>query len=94
MAKILSGIIGVYITRGNAEATERLLPQFRRMAENADDMVERVTGQSAFGLLAFWSGDSSAVHVRGDSAAGGGPARPAHESIVPRRDAHHWTIVL
>jgi tetratricopeptide (TPR) repeat protein len=58
--KVLSGIVGVHIIRGNRDATERLLPQFERLIEQTDDVVALVTGYSALGITAFWRGD----HVR------------------------------
>ncbi len=55
--KILSGIIGVHINRGDREATDRLLPQFERLAEHPHDTVAAVTGLAALGLDAFWRGE-------------------------------------
>lgn len=54
--RVLSGVIGVYINRGEREATDGLLPQFERLAERADEAVAAVTGLTTLGLDAFWRG--------------------------------------
>ncbi len=55
--KVLSGVIGVYITRGDLAATEQLLPQFERLARRKDDVVASVTGSATVGQVLFWRGE-------------------------------------
>ena len=53
--KVLSGIIGVHINRGNRVATDALLPQFEHLA-SSNDAVEAVTGLTTLGINDFWRG--------------------------------------
>ncbi len=53
--KVLSGIIGVHINRGDRAATDALLPQFEHLAQSTD-MVEAVTGLTTLGINDFWRG--------------------------------------
>lgn len=55
--KIINGLWGVRFARGDREGVERLLPYMRRFAENVDDPVAALTGNTAIGVHAFWSGD-------------------------------------
>jgi TOMM system kinase/cyclase fusion protein len=54
--KILSGIVGVAITRGDREATDRLLPHLHRLARAPRDVIDEVTGFTGLGIEAFWRG--------------------------------------
>jgi tetratricopeptide (TPR) repeat protein len=54
--KILSGIIGVTITRGDREGTDLLLPHLHRFASAPHDVVDEVTGYTGLGIEAFWRG--------------------------------------
>ena len=60
--KILSGLIGVTITRGDQDATDRLLTHLRRFAESERDVVEQVTGITGLGIDAFWRGAHAVAH--------------------------------
>ena len=55
-AKIFSGIIGVYITRGERESTERLLPYLEQLRSAPRDAVELVTAYNGLAIAAFWRG--------------------------------------
>jgi adenylate cyclase len=59
--RVLSGVIGVHINRGNREATDALLPQFEQLALSSDG-VAAVTGLTTLGLNAFWRGMHTAAH--------------------------------
>jgi TOMM system kinase/cyclase fusion protein len=69
--KILSGIIGVHITRGDRAATDRLLPHLRRLADSPRDVVEQVTGAAGLGIDAFWRGKHEAARNYLDRARAG-----------------------
>ncbi len=53
--RVLSGVIGVHINRGNREATDALLPQFAQLAASSEG-VAAVTGLTTLGINAFWRG--------------------------------------
>jgi TOMM system kinase/cyclase fusion protein len=59
--KVLSGVVGVYITRGDRAATEELLPQFERLARRTEDVVACVTGCATVGQVLFWRGEHEAA---------------------------------
>jgi TOMM system kinase/cyclase fusion protein len=54
--KVLVGIVGVHVTRGDREAAEPFLPQLRRLAEHSDP-VAAMAGRQLLGIYAFWCGD-------------------------------------
>ena len=82
--KILSGIIGVHITRGNREATQALLPQFTRMAESPRDTIDAVTGWTALSIDAFWRGAHAQAREYLDHA------RPAYRTDEFQRYAREY----
>ncbi|TMA80516.1 MAG: TOMM system kinase/cyclase fusion protein [Deltaproteobacteria bacterium] len=65
--KVLSGIIGVHINRGDRAATDALLPQFERLATSGD-VVEAVTGLTTLGINDFWRGAHAAARDHLDRA--------------------------
>jgi TOMM system kinase/cyclase fusion protein len=54
--KIFAGLIGVYITRGDREAIEVLLPHARRLAEHPRDVVDELTGLATVAFRDYWHG--------------------------------------
>ena len=54
--KIFSGIIGVSITRGEREKTERLLPYLEQLTHAPRDMIDLVTAYTGLGITSFWAG--------------------------------------
>jgi TOMM system kinase/cyclase fusion protein len=82
--KILSGIIGLHITRGDREATQALLPQFRRMAEHPRDEIEAVTGWTTLAIDGFWRGAHPATRGYLDRA------RPAYRSAAFQHYAREY----
>lgn len=77
--KILSGIIGVTITRGDQEATDRLVPYLHRFARSSRDVVDEVTGYTGLGIVAFWKGEHAAADAYFERA------RPAYRSEAFQR---------
>jgi tetratricopeptide (TPR) repeat protein len=61
-AKIFTGLISMYLIRGDKEGVASLMPFGRRCAES-DDVVTRMTGLSPVGVHAFWQGQSTAARV-------------------------------
>jgi class 3 adenylate cyclase/tetratricopeptide (TPR) repeat protein len=55
--KVLAGIISVYMTRSDRDATAALLPRFERLTARTDDVVASITGHMGLGGAAFWRGD-------------------------------------
>jgi predicted ATPase len=55
--RVLSGLWGVQLTRGNREATAELLPRFRRLAEGASDSSILLARHVTAGIRAFYTGD-------------------------------------
>jgi TOMM system kinase/cyclase fusion protein len=55
-AKVLVGIMGVHLTRGDRAATLALLPLFEALARR-DDPVSAITGHATLGLTTFFQGD-------------------------------------
>jgi len=82
--KILSGIVGLHITRGDGVATAALLPQFRRMAEQPRDVVEAVTGWTTLAIDGFWRG----AHRATDEFLA--HARPAYRTAEFQRYAREY----
>jgi TOMM system kinase/cyclase fusion protein len=56
-SRVLHGIWGVLIMRGEREATAKFLPRFRRHAERHGDPVSLMTVHGHTGLWAFFTGD-------------------------------------
>jgi len=54
--EILSGVIGVYITRGDRAGTESMLPQVHELFGRVGDVGSQVTAQTTLGVVAFWEG--------------------------------------
>jgi len=59
--KVLYGVWSVYLTRGDREATAKLLPRFR-LAAQSEDLVTRLTGHASLGVYAFDRGDFAEAH--------------------------------
>jgi tetratricopeptide (TPR) repeat protein len=55
--RVLHGIWGVMIMRGERDATAEFLPRFHRHAERAGDPVSLMTAHGHTGLRAFFTGD-------------------------------------
>ena len=55
--KVLYGIWGVQIARGDGAAVDKLVPGFQRLAARGDDPVAALTAHSALGVNAFWRGN-------------------------------------
>jgi tetratricopeptide (TPR) repeat protein len=56
-ARVLHGIWGVLIMRGEREATAEFLPRFHRLAARSPDPVSLITSHGHTGLRAFFTGD-------------------------------------
>jgi tetratricopeptide (TPR) repeat protein len=57
--------MSMHMTRSDRQAVERLLPQFRRMAEQREDLLAHTSGHLLLGIEAFWRGDfaNARAHV-------------------------------
>ena len=55
--KVLYGIWGVQIARGDGAAVDKLVPGFQRLAAHRDDPVSALMAHSALGVNAFWRGN-------------------------------------
>ncbi len=55
--KVLYGIWGVQIARGDRLAVDKLVPAFQRLAARAEDPVAMLTAHAALGVNAFWRGN-------------------------------------
>jgi tetratricopeptide (TPR) repeat protein len=66
--KIFAGLVGVYLTRGDREAIERLQPHARRLAEQPRDVVDELTGRATIAFTEFWRGRHAAAQVLLDQA--------------------------
>jgi TOMM system kinase/cyclase fusion protein len=59
--KVLAGLAGVYLTRGDRDAAAALLPRLQRLAARTDDPVASITGHALLGVYAFWAGEFEAA---------------------------------
>jgi TOMM system kinase/cyclase fusion protein len=55
--KVLYGIWGVQIARGDRDPVDKLAAAFRRLAAGGDDPVAALMAHSALGVNAFWRGN-------------------------------------
>jgi TOMM system kinase/cyclase fusion protein len=55
--RVLSGLWGVQLTRSNREATAKLLPKFRQLAEGSTDSSVLLASHVTAGIRAFYTGD-------------------------------------
>jgi hypothetical protein len=55
--RVLHGIWGVMMMRGEREATAEFLPRFHRHAERTRDPVSLITAHGHTGLRAFFTGE-------------------------------------
>ena len=60
--KVLQGLTGMHITRGDREAVAALVPRLERLAARADDTVASITGHALLGVATFWTGEFTAAH--------------------------------
>jgi TOMM system kinase/cyclase fusion protein len=63
--QVVNGLMSMHVTRSDRNAVEQLLPQFRRMAEQQEDLLAHTSGHLLLGIEAFWRGDfaSARLHV-------------------------------
>ncbi len=60
--KVLGGLAGLHLSRGDRERITPFLPRLRQLARRGDDPVAAMSGHQLLGIHAFWSGDFPAAH--------------------------------
>src|SRR5262249_2365190 len=54
--QVVNGLMSMHVTRSDRKGVEQLLPQFRRMAEQQEDLLAHTSGHLLLGIEAFWRG--------------------------------------
>jgi TOMM system kinase/cyclase fusion protein len=66
--KTLTGLVSMYLIRGDRDATEELLPRCRVLTGEGHEAAARVFGHVALGAYAFWRGNHRPARAELDRA--------------------------
>jgi tetratricopeptide (TPR) repeat protein len=61
--QVVNGLMSMHVTRSDRKGVEQLLPQFRRMAEQQEDLLAHTSGHLLLGIEAFWRGDFASARL-------------------------------